>query len=81
MNSEEIWYADRARLRELHQQHPEYTIPQLMQFTGRSRTFVKKRLKRFNSVPPQDEPVLWSLPRVRKNPPPHVSGFEDERVR
>jgi hypothetical protein len=80
MDSEEILYQDRAKLRELNQQHPEYAISQLMQGVGRSRSFVKKWLKRFKQAPPDSEKVLGSLPRVRKTPPKRIAELVVERI-
>jgi hypothetical protein len=80
MDSEEILYRDRAKLRELRQQHPEYTIGQLMAAVGRSRSFVKKWLKRFKQAPSDNEQILWSLPSVRKTPPKKIPELVVERI-
>src|SRR5689334_21202967 len=80
MDSEEILYHDRAKLRELRQQHPEYTVAQLMAAVGRSRSFVKKWLKRFKQAPPSSEQVLWSLPSVRKTPTKKIPELVVERI-
>ena len=80
MSNEEIWYADRANLRQLKKAHPAYSITQLMQATGRSRSWVKKWKKRLVAAPPDDELVLWSRPSVRKTPSRPVDPLLVERI-
>ena len=74
------WIADRAALRCLSQQHPDWTQQELALCIGRSRSFVKKWLKRFREVPPNDLAVLYSRSCARKTPPPTVHPRIIERV-
>jgi len=63
----EQWIADRARLRVLHLQHPEWTQCRLAQEIGRSRGWVQKWLRRFREVDPTDQTVIMghsSRPRA-----------------
>jgi len=60
MASEEEWYCDRAKLREVRTAHPDYSTRQLMAASGRSRSWVKKWKKRLDLAPSEDEQVLWS---------------------
>src|SRR5690349_9049381 len=80
MASEEQWYCDRAKLRELRKKHPEYSTSQLMQAIGRSRSWIKKWKKRLEAASPDDEQVLWSKPSIRKTPPARVSQLVVERI-
>jgi hypothetical protein len=80
MGSEEEWYCDRAKLREVRKLHPDYSTRQLMQATSRSRSWVKKWKKRLDHFPSDDEQVLWSRPSVRKTPPPKISQVVVERI-
>jgi hypothetical protein len=64
------WIADRAALRCLARQHPDWTHEELAACIGRSRSFVKKWLKRFREAPPHDLAVLHSRSCARKTPPP-----------
>src|ERR687886_144404 len=80
MASEQEWYCDRAKVRELRKLYPDYSTLQLMEATGRSRSWVKKWKKRLEAAPPQDEQVLWSRPSVRKTPPTKISQLVVERI-
>ncbi len=64
------WVAQRAMLRHLAIQHPQWTRPQLAQACGASVSFVKKWLKRFGETDPNDLHVLFSRSRARHTPPP-----------
>ena len=72
------WIADRAALRCLARQHPEWTQSQLAACIGRSLSFVKKWVARFRTVPAEDVTVLFSRSRARKTPPlpPHPRIIE-----
>src|SRR5215470_9944818 len=74
------WIADRAALRSLSQQHPDWTQQELALCIGRSRRFVKKWLKRFRQAPPDDLAVLHSRSFARKTPPPTVHPRVIERI-
>ena len=62
------WIADRAALRCLSRQHPDWTHEELAVCVGRSRSFVKKWLKRFREAAPDDLTVLHSRSCARKTP-------------
>ncbi len=64
------WVAQRAALRCLALQHPEWTRPQLAVALGCSVSFVKKWLKRFRETDLHDLQVLFSRSRARHTPPP-----------
>jgi hypothetical protein len=66
------WIADRAALRSLARLHPNWTHEELATCLGRSRSFVKKWLKRFREAPPDDLVVLHSRSCARKTPPPSL---------
>ncbi len=74
------WIADRAALRCLARQHPDWTHKELALCIGRSRSFVKKWLKRFREAPPDDLTVLHSRSCARKTPPPTVHPRIIERI-
>jgi transposase InsO family protein len=63
------WVAQRAALRCLVQQHPDWTQGQLASFLGCSVSFVKKWLQRFRAAEPDDVGVLFSRSRARHTPP------------
>ncbi len=64
------WVAQRAALRHLALQHPEWTRPQFAAALGVSVSFVKKWLKRFREADPNDLQVLFSRSRARHTLPP-----------
>jgi transposase len=64
------WIADRAALRCLVRQHPEWTQEELANCIGRSKNWVKKWLNRLREAPADDLAVLRSRSRARKRPPP-----------
>lgn len=72
--------ADRAALRCLTRQHPEWTHGQLAACIGRSPSFVKKWLKRLREADPDDLPVLFSRSRARHTPPPAPDPRIVERI-
>lgn len=55
---------DRARLRLLHRQHPDWKKRKLAEELGYSLSWVKKLLKRFAEADPNDDAVLLSLSRA-----------------
>lgn len=67
------WICDRAALRCLLQQHPDWSTTQLAHTLGRSTSWVKKWRKRLQAAPPSDLAVLRSRSRARHRPfpPPH----------
>jgi hypothetical protein len=52
------WIADRANLRSLAREHPEWTQQDLADALGRCLSWVKKWLKRLREAPPDDLEVL-----------------------
>ena len=64
---EEQWYAARAALRHLHQQHPNWSYKRLAQATGYSYSWVRKWCHRFDQAEPDDPEVLCSHSRVPKS--------------
>jgi hypothetical protein len=77
---EEHFYADRTYLRQLVQEHPQWTVRQLMDATGRSRSWVKKWRKRLRNAPPDDETVLHGQSRARRHPPEPIHPQVVQRV-
>ena len=69
---ESQWIVDRARLRRLHQQHPQWKQKRLAQQLGYSSTWVKKWLKRFAEAALDDDSgVIQPLSVTR---PPSEAG-------
>jgi len=66
---EEQWIIDRAYLRQLLQEHPDWVIGQYIEATRRSRKWVKKWKKRLLNANPNDDSVLWSESRARHTAP------------
>src|SRR5947209_6055951 len=64
------WIADRAALRCLVRQHPNWIYEELAACIGRSVSWIKKWLKRLREAPPDDVAVLSSQSRARHTPPP-----------
>jgi len=67
------WICDRAALRCLLYQHPDWSTTQLAQAIGRSLSFVKKWRQRLRGAAADDVKVLRSRSRARHTPfpPPH----------
>src|SRR5712691_2762253 len=76
----ERWVADRALLRRLIQDHPEWTQKELAAWMGRSLGWVKKWIKRFCEAPAGDARVLFGKPRGRTTPYPQTDAEVQERV-
>lgn len=74
------WMADRAALRCLAQKYPDWTHEKLALCIGRSRSFVKKWLKRFREAPPDDLAALHSRSCARKTPPPTIHPRIIQRI-
>src|SRR5215467_2540762 len=64
------WIADRAALRCLSRQHPQWTQQELATCLGHSVSWVRKWLKRLRQAPPEDLAILNSRSRARRTPPP-----------
>ena len=72
--------ADRARLRKLLHEHPDWPRREYADQLGRSLGWVKKWMKRLREAAPTDEAVLWSRSSARKHPPPRISPQAIERI-
>ena len=73
---ESKWLVDRARLRQLHQQHPAWKTKRLAQELGYSLSWVRKWLGRFADAEPDDYSILFSQSRA----PHHHSKLVEEVV-
>jgi len=60
--------ADRAKLRQLLQLHPDWTCSQFMRELNRSRNWVKDWTKRFRFADPLDQSLLWGKSHVPHKP-------------
>ena len=77
---ESQWIVDRARLRQLHQQHPQWKQKRLAQQVGYSSTWVKKWLKRFAEADPDNDSVLFSRSRSPDHHQKLVTPEVEEKV-
>jgi hypothetical protein len=74
------WVAQRAALRCLTKEPPQWTRPQLAAAIGSSVSFVKTWLKRIRSADPEDLQVLFSRSRAPHTPPPSPDGRVVPRI-
>lgn len=74
------WIADRATLRSLAREHPEWTQQDLADALGRSLSWIKKWLKRLRDAPPDDLQVLLSRSRAHHPPYPQVHPRIIQRI-
>lgn len=77
---EEEWVVDRCQLREVWLEHPEWSKRDLAQAVGRSKSWVKKWLKRIRSSTLEDREILQSQSRARKHPPVQVGSEVVDRI-
>jgi transposase len=77
---EEQWVVDRCTLRAVWLEHPEWSKRELAQAVGRSKSWVKKWLKRIRGSPLEDREVLNGYSRARKRPPAPVAPEVVERI-
>jgi hypothetical protein len=77
---EEQWIVDRCKLRELWLDHPEWSRQDLARKIGRSKSWVKKWLRRIRSTHLEDRQILQSQSRARKHPPPRIASEVVERI-
>ena len=77
---EALWFAQRAALRCLSRQHPDWSQEELAAEIGRSRSWVAKWLTRFKDTAPDDLAVLSSRSRARHTPPPSTPQPIVERI-
>jgi hypothetical protein len=74
------WLADRSRLRQSFEQHPEWTNQQLAEVVGRSLTWVKIWKRRLRQTASGDECSLFSQSRARHHPPESISPLVVEAI-
>jgi transposase InsO family protein len=74
------WVVDRRRLRTLRDMRPDWTLQDLADAIGRSRSWVKKWLKRLCQTAPDDEAVLVGHSSARHTPPPQLSQLVIDRI-
>ncbi|HEY7123470.1 MAG TPA: integrase core domain-containing protein [Ktedonobacterales bacterium] len=72
--------ANRAHLRHLLREHPDWPRQEYADQIGRSLGWVKKWMKRLREAPPTDEAVLWRRSSARIHPPPKTSALAIERI-
>ena len=78
---EAIFVRDRVHLWDLRGRHPDWTHRQLGEAVERSRTWVKKWLRRFKTHPPEDHPdVFFSRSRAPHQPRHKVTTRVRERI-
>jgi hypothetical protein len=80
MDTEVHWLADRTLLRRLLRAQPSWTHQDFADATHRSRGWVKKWLARLRAAPPDDDGVLHSQPRARKQPFPSFDPRVIDRI-
>ena len=62
------WYAERYRLRQLHQEHPDWSRLKLATEMGYSYSWVKRWFKRLAEAEPDDSEVLRGHSRAPRQP-------------
>jgi len=77
---EEEWMRDRARLRDLLMQYPDWRVQDYAQAVGRSISWVKKWRKRLGEADPRDPQVLLSCSRAHHAPYPSWDPRVEERL-
>ena len=77
---EEQWVVDRCKLREVWLEHPEWSKGELAQAVGRSKSWVKKWLKRIRGSTLEDREVLKGHSCARKRPPAQVAAEVVNRI-
>ena len=77
---EALWFAQRAALRCLSRQHPDWSQEELAAEIGRSRSWVAKWLARFQDTAPADLSVLHARSRARHTQPPATPKAVVERI-
>jgi transposase InsO family protein len=71
---------DRRRLRALRDSRPDWTLQDLADAIGRSRSWVKKWVARLRQAAPVDEQVLQDRSCARHTPPPRLSQVVVDRI-
>jgi hypothetical protein len=67
---EEEWVVSRSKLREVWVEHPEWSRKKMADEVGRSKSWVKKWIKRIRGAPLESQEVLRGKSRLRIHPPP-----------
>src|ERR1700694_1523390 len=80
VNNSDQYYCDRANLRKLLRQQPDWTNAQFAQALRRSLGWVKKWLARFRRADPLDQDVLKGLAQGRKTPYPRFDQLVLDRI-
>ena len=74
------WGVDRRRLRTLLDIRPDWTLQDLADAVGRSRSWVKKWRTRLWQAAPFDDTVLQDRSCARRTPPPRLSQVVVDRI-
>jgi hypothetical protein len=74
------WFAQRAALRCLVSQHPEWTQAEFAACLGRSRSWVKKWRARLKAHAPDDLTILHARSRARHTPQPSTPPAVVDRI-
>ena len=77
---ESQWIVDRARLRRLRQQQPDWKQARLAEELGYSLSWVKKWLKRFAEAGSEDDAILLSQPRAPSQRQKRVTEAVERKV-
>lgn len=77
---EALWVGQRAHLRHLLTQHPDWTGEQLADAVGCSSSMVSKWRRRFAAADPHDTSVLFSRSRAPHHPPARLAPEVVTRV-
>lgn len=74
------WVVDRRCLRSLLVLHPDWSVQDLADALGRSRSWVKTWTKRLRGAAAEDESVLYGHSSARHTPPPRLSQLVVDRI-
>jgi IS30 family transposase len=74
------WVCKRAHLRALLQQHADWSLQQLADAVGCSKSTVSRWKKRFAQADPRDGTVLFSRSRAPHHHPPRLAEEVVERI-
>ena len=77
---EEEWIVSRSKLREVWVEHPEWSRQKMADEVGRSKSWVKKWIKRIRGASLESQEVLRGKSRVPKHPPPPMEPKIVEKI-
>lgn len=77
---EALWVGQRAHLRHLLQLHPDWSLQQLADAVGCSKSMVSKWKRRFAQASEQDVAMFFSRSRARRHPPARLDREVVNRV-